>query len=88
MITCSWKDTLGVECFGCGFQRSIQALLEGDLWTSLYAYPATLPLLLTFSYTFAHLLFKYKQGARNIVLLFSFSVLLMVSSFIYKLVVQ
>jgi hypothetical protein len=88
MLECHWKKTFGIECFGCGFQRSIIALIEGDLMTSLSLYPATIPILFTFIYTVAHLLFKYKNGARNIVILFSFSVVLMVGNFIYKLVTQ
>lgn len=85
MLTCHWKATFGVECMGCGFQRSILALLEGDFLTSITLFPATIPLLFTFFYTIAHLIFKYKKGARNIVILFSFSAFLMLSNFIYKL---
>lgn len=87
MLACSWKDTFGIECFGCGFQRSVLALFKGDLILSLSTYPATIPILFTFVYTTAHLLFKYKNGARNIVALFSFSASLIVGNFIYKLVI-
>ena len=31
---------------GCGFQRSIIALLQGDLLKSLALYPATIPIIL------------------------------------------
>ncbi len=88
MLDCHWKKTFGVECFGCGFQRSLIYLIEGDITASLSTYPATIPLLFTFIYTVAHLLFKYKHGARNIIFLFSFAVTLMVGNFIYKLVIQ
>jgi hypothetical protein len=88
MLECHWKKTFGVDCLGCGFQRSILALLEGDLMASLSLYPATIPLLLTFLYTAAHLLFKYEKGARNIVVLFSITVFIMLTSFIYKLIVH
>jgi len=87
MLACSWKKRFGIECFGCGFQRSVIALIDGDITASLSLYPATIPILLTFIYTFTHLLFNYKKGARNIVFLFSFSVVLIVSNFIYKLAI-
>lgn len=87
MLECHWKSTFGVECIGCGFQRSFIALLEGDLLTSLSLYPATILILLTFMYTSLHLLFKYNKGARNIIILFSTTVLVMVVSYIYKLMV-
>lgn len=31
MLTCSYKSTFGVECLGCGTQRSIYALFQGDI---------------------------------------------------------
>lgn len=85
MLECHWKKNFGIECIGCGFQRSLQALLEGDVLTSLSLYPATIPLVLTFTYTAAHLCFKYEKGARNIVILFSSTVFIMVTSYIYRL---
>lgn len=88
MLECHWKKTFGIECFGCGFQRSLLALLEGDLVSSLSLYPATIPLLFTFIYTIAHLLFKYDNGARNIVILFSTTVFIILTNFIYKLILQ
>lgn len=84
MLDCHWKKHFGVECFGCGFQRSLQMLFEGDLLGSLQLFPATIPLLLTFGYTIAHLLFKYKNGAKIIIILFSTSVALMLGNFIWK----
>jgi hypothetical protein len=47
-LPCQVKSTTGVSCPGCGFQRSVIALLEGDLWTSIQHYPALIPLILTF----------------------------------------
>ncbi|MCT4582002.1 MAG: DUF2752 domain-containing protein [Flavobacteriales bacterium] len=85
MLKCHWKETFGVECMGCGFQRSLMALLEGDFLTSLSLFPATIPLLFTFVYTVAHLIFGYQKGARNIIILFSFSAFLMLANFIYKI---
>ena len=86
MLECSWKSHFGVECFGCGFQRSLMLLLEGKIWESIQLFPATIPILLVFLYTGAHLIFKYKNGARNIVILFSISVALMLGNFIWSLI--
>jgi hypothetical protein len=60
--------------------------MEGDFWESIKLFPATIPILLVFLYTGAHLIFKYKNGARNIVILFSSSVILMLGNFIWRLV--
>lgn len=85
MLDCHWKKHFGIECFGCGFQRSIELLFEGNFLDSLAMFPATIPLLLTFGYTAAHLLFKYKNGAKMIIILFSISASLMLGNFIWKL---
>lgn len=86
MLECHWKSTFGVECPGCGFQRSVQHLLEGDLWNSIVLYPATIPILFTFIYTVAHVFLKFENGARNIVISFSISAGLMLGNFIYKMI--
>ncbi|WP_090781312.1 DUF2752 domain-containing protein [Pedobacter sp. ok626] len=47
-LRCPFKALTGIDCPGCGFQRSFVALLRGDLHESFHLYPATIPLLLTF----------------------------------------
>ena len=86
MLECSWKSHFGVECFGCGFQRSFLLLMEGKIWESIKLFPATIPIILVFIYAVAHLIFKYKNGARNIVILFSTSAALMLANFIWKII--
>lgn len=85
MLTCPVKSAWGIPCPGCGMQRSIMALTEGDLLLSIRYYPALLPLALLAVYTLLHLKFSYKNGARNIVILFSFSVALTLVSYIMTL---
>ncbi len=84
MVECHWKSKLGIECFGCGFQRSMMALFKGNLIESIVIFPATIPLFITLIYTFLHLWFKFKNGARNIVVLFSLTAFLIVLNFILK----
>lgn len=47
MLPCAYKSIFGIDCPGCGFQRSFIALLKGDFAHSFILYPATVPLLLT-----------------------------------------
>ncbi len=86
MLPCLWKQTLGVDCPGCGFQRSCIKLMEGDFYESLLLFPATIPFLLTLIFVALHLKFKFKHGARIIVILFLFTVFLIVLNFILKLI--
>ncbi|MDB5086861.1 MAG: hypothetical protein JWR09_855 [Mucilaginibacter sp.] len=46
LIPCPFKYLTGIDCPGCGFQRSVIALIRGDLYKSLALYPATIPLIL------------------------------------------
>ena len=45
MLPCGFKKLTGHDCPGCGFQRSVASLAEGDLSTSFEFYP---PLALIF----------------------------------------
>lgn len=58
LLRCPFKYLTGIDCPGCGFQRSVLALINGDLHKSLSLYPSTIPLLLFFAYGFADRLFK------------------------------
>ncbi|EHQ28310.1 DUF2752 domain-containing protein [Mucilaginibacter paludis] len=50
LIPCPFKKLTGIDCPGCGFQRSFIALMRGDFHQSFALYPATIPLLLTTAY--------------------------------------
>ena len=85
MLKCHWKSTYGIDCFGCGFQRAIQLLFEGDILGSFQMYAALIPFLITLIFTLLHLKFKFKNGARLIVIFFSVTVAIMLISYFYKL---
>ncbi|MBK6836430.1 MAG: DUF2752 domain-containing protein [Bacteroidetes bacterium] len=46
-LTCSIKSTFGFECPGCGTQRSIIALLEGNVAESFRLHPGVLLFFIT-----------------------------------------
>jgi hypothetical protein len=43
MLSCFSKYYFGVECPGCGIQRSFVCLIRGDILDSLALYPALIP---------------------------------------------
>jgi Protein of unknown function (DUF2752) len=47
LLTCPFKKLTGIDCPGCGFQRSVIALIKGNLRESVHLYPAAIPLLVT-----------------------------------------
>jgi hypothetical protein len=46
MIPCVYKYLFNLECFGCGFQRSVLALLDGRILLSIELFPGLIPLLI------------------------------------------
>ena len=47
LIPCPLKYLTGIDCPGCGFQRSVLALLHGNFMQSFSLYPPTIPFLLS-----------------------------------------
>jgi Protein of unknown function (DUF2752) len=86
MLTCPSKKYLHIECPGCGLQRGFIALLQGDIPASLRVYPATIPLLLLFSFTLLHLKYEFRQGATVIKCLQWGIAIIIVVFYIYKIV--
>lgn len=85
LLSCPIKQMSGIDCPGCGFQRSFVALLKGDLLNSLKFYPATIPLLVLFVFTAIHLKFELKNGAFVIKMLYIAITLIVIVNYIYKI---
>ncbi len=85
MTSCTYKKYLGIECPGCGMQRSFIELLKGNLYESFVLYPALIPTIFLMSYLVLHLIFKFKNGANIIKIIFIINVSIMVLNYIYKL---
>lgn len=84
MGSCFYKNIFGVDCPGCGMQRSLIELLKGNFVESFLLYPALYPLMLTFILLLLHILFRFKKGALIIKISFICTVLIMIISYIIK----
>ena len=45
LLPCPFKYVTGIDCPGCGFQRSVVQLLKGNFDQSWALYPGTIPLI-------------------------------------------
>lgn len=50
LLPCPFKTLTGIDCPGCGFQRSLLALFNGNWAESYHLYPPTIPLLIVLVY--------------------------------------
>ncbi|MFW0714921.1 DUF2752 domain-containing protein [Pedobacter sp. N23S346] len=66
LISCPFKALTGIDCPGCGFQRSLIALFKGDFHTSWSLYPSTIPLIFLFICT--GLLYKFPTKHQSLAL--------------------
>lgn len=83
-IPCWFKKYLGLECPWCGSQRALRLLLNGEFVESVRMFPALIPLILLFVYLALHLVFKFKNGAKILMSLFIFCVVLIVVNYLLK----
>lgn len=85
LLACPVKQYFGMDCPGCGFQRSILALFEGDLIRAFKLYPATIPLIILLLFTIVHLKIDFKHGAFFIKILYIGISLIIIINYIYKI---
>jgi hypothetical protein len=86
MQTCIYKHYLGIECPGCGFQRSLIALLKGNLWESILLFPGLLPMLFLFLFLILHLIFNFKNGATILKYIFIGDMAIIITDYIIRII--
>ena len=86
LLTCPFKALLHMECPGCGMQRSFISLMRGNVPQSLAFHPAMIPFLGLLFFAALHLLFRFKNGARIIVILQIIVASITLAFYIYKII--
>ena len=86
-LPCFYKSVFGVECPGCGTQRALTALLRGEFAESFKLYPALFPTMVMLFFLVVHLFYHLKHGAKILVSLLVFNAIIIVVSYICKLIV-
>ena len=82
MMPCMNKKIFGVECFGCGTQRSLALLLKGDFVGAFNMYPAIFTTLLFF--VVLHFIDKSRNYHKAIISLAVINAVIMVVSYFYR----
>lgn len=63
MLPCYFKYFFGLDCPGCGLQRSIILLIQGNLLESIKMYPPLLPIVFVLMLHFANKRIAYNGQA-------------------------
>lgn len=85
MLPCLNKKLFGVECPGCGLQRSVLMLLKGDFAGAFQLYPAIYPIIILVLFLGSNLLLKFKYAFQIKVFLGITTVLTILVSYILKM---
>ena len=84
-LPCFYKKFAGIDCPGCGMQRSFIHLINGDLITSFKLYPPLIPIVLTLVFLCLHLKYEFRNGARILVYSYSISSVFVITNYVVKI---
>ncbi len=85
MAPCMNKSLFGVDCLGCGTQRSLLLLLNGDFLAAFHLFPAIYTTLLLFTFLGLHFVDKSRSYHKIIIGLAIGNAVIMIIAYIYKM---
>jgi uncharacterized membrane protein YoaK (UPF0700 family) len=83
LLSCQWKS-MGVECMGCGFQRSVIHLLKGEFSEAFSIYPAIFTLILMIAFLGLHIKYNFVKGHKVLLWLFLLNLGIIIINYIFK----
>lgn len=86
MLPCLSKQVLGIECPGCGIQRAVYLLFQGEFFAAFKMYPAIYPILALFGFLFLDQFIKIKYVNKIIISLMIISVLSILINYFLKII--
>lgn len=84
MLPCLNKKLFGIDCMGCGMQRSISLIFHGNFVEAFYMYPAIYTLILLFGVIAINTFKNFKYANKIIIILAILNVIIIIGNFIMK----
>lgn len=84
MLPCLNKQIFGVECPGCGIQRSVSLLFQGEFVAAFKMYPAIYAIILLLGFLLIDTFFTIKHSNKITILLLITSISLILINYILK----
>lgn len=85
MMPCMNKQLFGIECPGCGTQRAIAFLIEGEFYEAFKIFPAIYTLVLFFVFLSLHLLDKKRNYSKLVIAIAILNGIVVLVSYAYKM---
>lgn len=85
MLPCLNKKLFGFDCPGCGAQRALVLVFQGDFSAALKMYPAIYTLLLLLTFLIFNLFIKFKMDWHVKAGLIILNGAIIVAAYIYKM---
>ncbi|MGL2965775.1 DUF2752 domain-containing protein [Flavobacterium sp. XGLA_31] len=85
MLPCLNKKLFGVECFGCGAQRSFVMLVHGNFSEAFHLFPPVYTTLLLLVCIGLHFIDKSRNYHKAIIGMAVINAVLLVVSYLYKI---
>lgn len=86
MLPCFTKKIFGVDCPGCGVQRSVAFLLKGDFAAAFDMYPAIFTIIPLLGFLVIDTFFNIKYSGKITGILAISSVVLILTNYILKFI--
>lgn len=86
MLPCLTKQLLGHDCPGCGLQRSVLFLLQGDFAAAFKMYPAIYAIITLFGFLLLDNFVNMKHSNKITIFLMISTVALIFGNFILKFI--
>ncbi len=84
LLSCFFKSHFGIECPGCGTQRSLIALLKGNIIESIQYHAAVIPFIITIMLLIFQLMIKHEKGGKWVMWAFITTTAITVVQYIIK----
>ena len=84
MLPCFSKTLFGIECLGCGFQRALFLLFQGNFLAAFKMYPALYTTLVFLGIVTLHFLDKTKNHNKLLWISGIINVVFMIAGYYYK----
>ncbi|WP_445956494.1 DUF2752 domain-containing protein [Yeosuana sp.] len=85
MLPCLNKTLFGVECLGCGMQRSMSLIIHGQFAAAYKMYPAIYTLFILGLFLIFNLFIKFKHDYKVKMGLIILNVIIVVVSYLIKI---